>query len=99
MTKTDIAARAAQLAARRSHTDVSIQSGPDTERKGLPRVKPIRITTDLDPQSYRRLVAYCAQLAERAGLARVAHTSVVRALVEQLENDEALKEKIATLVS
>jgi len=87
-TTDDIAARAAKLSERRPGRETT------PARATLPRAKPIRVTTDLSPQDYRHLVAYCADLAEHLGRAKVPHTEVIRALVSRLEQDPSLRETI-----
>lgn len=85
---TDIAARAAKLSERRPGRETT------PTRAAPPRAKPIRVTTDLSPQDYRHLVAYCADLAEHLGQAKVPHTEVIRALINRLEQDSSLRETI-----
>ena len=63
------------------------------------RSKPVRITADLPPQSYRSLVDYAASLATRFGRARVPHVNVIRALVLELEDDQALQGRIAARIA
>lgn len=99
MSKADIAARAAKLGERKG----SRAAEPTTDdtpvaRVQAPRAKPVRVTTDLAPQSYRQLVAYCQRLAEELGRAKVPHVEVIRALVGELETNPELQATIATTV-
>lgn len=43
-------------------------------------------------------IAYCADLAVQAGKARVPHTLVLRKLIDELQSDPALRERIASVV-
>lgn len=97
---TDIAARAAKLSERRGGREMTGDATSPTANqvKSAPRAKPVRVTTDLAPQSYRQLVAYCGELAETFGRAKVPHAEVIRALVAQLEADPALRLAIADAV-
>ena len=90
MTKKDeLAARAAGLAAR------PVVAGKPTASRGhAPRTAPIRITADLAPQSYRALLAYCADLAEEIGQAKVPHVEVIRALISELEVNPGLQRSV-----
>lgn len=99
MSKADIAARAARLGERKASRAVEPTSGETpVAREPAPRAKPVRVTTDLAPQSYRQLVAYCQRLAEELGRAKVPHVEVIRALVGELETDPELQATIATTV-
>lgn len=96
----DIAARAAKLSERRGgrETPGDTVSSPTNQAKSAPRAKPVRVTTDLAPQSYRQLVAYCTELAETFGRAKVPHAEVIRALIAELEADSNLRLVIADSV-
>lgn len=97
---TDIAARAAKLSERRGgrETPGDTVSSPANQVRSAPRAKPVRVTTDLAPQSYRQLVAYCTELAETFGRAKVPHAEVIRALIGELETDPDLRLVIAEAV-
>ncbi|MGO1489454.1 MAG: hypothetical protein ACTHWA_13025 [Arachnia sp.] len=99
MSKTDIAARAAKLGDRKGGraTESSVEDQP-TVSAPVPRAKPVRVTTDLAPQSYRELVAYCQRLAEDLGRAKVPHVEVIRALVGELETNPELQATVANTV-
>jgi len=107
MSKADeIRARAARVAQRSSQAsgpapDVADEATPARTAPQAPvvRSKPVRITADLPPQSYRSLVDYAASLASRFGRARVPHVNVIRALVLELEDDQALQGRIAARIA
>lgn len=75
-----------------------MSSNPRTSRaprsSGSVRVKPVRITTDLGAEQHRALKDFCDQLASGAGLARVPGSEVVRALLDQLQEDPELKQTV-----
>lgn len=109
ITKAELAARAARVSDRqppsRSTEDHVVQDKPAGElheiqsvRRAAPRAKPVRVTTDLAPQSYRALLAYSASLAEDLGRAKVPHVEVIRALVAELNADPALQATIGKAV-
>lgn len=74
-------------------------AAPTPAKPAVVRSKPVRITADLPPQSYRSLVDYAASLATRFGRARVPHVNVIRALVLELEDDQALQGRIAARIA
>lgn len=101
----DLATRAAAVAARPrqgrsgSPADLGqVQPPSSPARSTAPRAKPVRISTDLDPQRYRALLAYCGQLAETLGRAKVANADVIRALLMELERDDQLRAAVARTV-
>ncbi len=100
MSKSDIANRAAKLGERKGGrpTEPETEETPVAQPRTAPRAKPVRVTTDLAPQSYRALVSYCQDLAENLGRAKVPHVEVIRALVAQLEDDPALQATIGSAV-
>lgn len=98
--KADLKARAAKAAQRPTRTAESKPTETPPKRAApTPRAKPVRVTTDLDPQRYRELLTYSADLAENLGRARVPHTEVIRALIDQLQTDPALQSSIADSVA
>ena len=108
MTKaSDLAARAARLSVRPATSRASGSDAEDTGeseipskplQRAAPRAKPVRVTTDLAPQSYRALLAYCAALAEDLGRAKVPNVEVIRALVNELSTDPKLQATIGQAV-
>lgn len=100
MSKSDIANRAAKLGERKGGrpAESETEETPVARPRTAPRAKPVRVTTDLAPQSYRALVSYCQDLAENLGRAKVPHVEVIRALVAQLEKDPALQATIESTV-
>lgn len=97
--KADLAARA-KIATRRTASAAEEDTTATLQRKSpTPRAKPVRMSTDLAPQSYRALLDYCQDLAAAIGAARVPHTEVIRALVDQLETDPDLQQTIAADVT
>lgn len=78
------------------------QAVPATESgggAGAPRAKPVRLTSTLEPQTYRQLTSFCAEAADAIGAARVPHAAVVRALIARLESDPDLRAAITTDVA
>ncbi|MGI0520219.1 hypothetical protein ABY45_06610 [Microbacterium maritypicum] len=96
MSAKDLAARAAAVGSRRQRPDTKDESPTPPPVKV--RTDPVRLSTDLSPNAYRDLIAYCADLAVQAGKARVPHTLVLRKLIDELQSDPALRERIAALV-
>ena len=92
--KKDAAAQAAARLANRTPRQAETP-GARAEAPGAPRTKEVRMTTMLRPQVYRQLTSFCAEVAEDAGLARVPHAHVVRALIARLDADPALRQAIA----
>jgi hypothetical protein len=72
---------------------------PPAPKPAVVRSKPVRITADLPPQSYRSLIDFAASLATRFGRARLPHVNVIRALVLELEEDQALQGRIASRIA
>ena len=104
--KAELAARAARLSGRQptSRTvDAAAEPAGESQvvkppHRPAPRAKPVRVTTDLAPQSYRGLLAYSAGLAEDLGRAKVPHVEVIRALITELNTNPALQETIGKAV-
>lgn len=84
--RTDLNARLMSREARTSRAPRS---------SGAVRVRPVRITTDLGATQHRALKDFCDELASGAGLARVPGSEVVRALLDQLQEDPDLKQAIS----
>lgn len=104
--KTELAARAARLSERQPTSrpaDAAAEPAGESQavkptHRPVPRAKPVRVTTDLAPQSYRGLLAYSAGLAEDLGRAKVPHVEVIRALITELNTNPALQETIGKAV-
>ncbi|MBG6059795.1 hypothetical protein RCH16_003157 [Cryobacterium sp. MP_M5] len=103
-------ARATALSKRRTATPPTLaeQDGPDNAaetptarapQRSAPRAKPVRVTTDLAPQSYRALLAYCAEMAEDLGRAKVPHVEVIRALISELNANTELQATVRQAVT
>ena len=69
------------------------------KRTATPRTSPVRLTTDVAPQTHRALARIAADLAERTGQARVNYTDILRALIAELEVDEDLQAAVAERLS
>lgn len=105
----DIKARAAALSNRRAPAaapaaqdapDVAAEAtAPRASQRMAPRAKPVRVTTDLAPQSYRALLSYCAEMAEDLGRAKVPHVEVIRALISELNANPELQATIRQAVT
>ena len=96
MTAKDLAARAASVGARRQRTE-SIEDAVATPVPAV-RTTPVRLSTDTSPSAYRDLTSFCGDLAAQAGKARVPHTLVLRKLIDALQNDMELRDKITISV-
>jgi hypothetical protein len=57
---------------------------------GPTRVKPVRVTVELQPIEHRELRRLCARFADEIGVAQVAGAEVFRALLEMVRSDEEL---------
>lgn len=102
MSSKNLAARAARINQRPSAPEADpaeeAAAKAPAARPAVIRADPIRVTTDLAPQSYRALIGFCADLAAQLGRAKVAHTIVIRELVAQLEADKELQAAVAESV-
>ncbi len=99
--KSDLAARAQRLRQRREPAVETAaakgdRTAPDNRTAAVPRVKPVRVTTDLPPQTHRALTAMSVDLAQQLGVARVPHSDIVRALLAELETDPQLQRKVCS---
>lgn len=97
MTAKDLAARAAAVSSRRPRTD-AVEPVSTAAAAPNVRTKPVRLSTDVSPNTYRDLTAYCSDLAVQAGKARVAHTLVLRKLIDALQVDDEVRAKITEAV-
>lgn len=88
----ELAQRAAAMSRRAPRQAVPATEGGGAA--GAPRSKPVRLTSTLEPQTYRQLTSFCAEAADSIGAARVPHAAVVRALIARLESDPALRSAI-----
>lgn len=88
----DLAKRAAAMSSRTPRQQAPTASSGGGA--GAPRSKPVRLTTELEPQTYRQLTGYCTETADAIGATRVPHAVVVRALIARLESDPALRAAI-----
>lgn len=91
----DVAARAAAIASRPRRTSAGAgdSAAPESAKASQApiRTKPIRVTVDLLPNVYKELDDFGRAAAAELGVARVPHVQVVRALIQRLEQDEALR--------
>lgn len=92
--KDDLASRAKRLQEQRTAA-APAQATPDAaaapERPPAPRARPVRVTTDLAPQTHRFLAQYASSVAQATGQARVPGSDVIRALIAELETSEHLR--------
>lgn len=97
----DFSARIEQVSRRNADGDSELPERPrhvgvtaQSNRPRTPRTKTVRITTDLSPRSYRQLMAFCADLADQLGVARVTHSDIIRTLVSVLTTDSELQRNV-----
>lgn len=93
MTRKPDAARIEELT--RAMSREPSRSAPVVKDKAV-RTTPVRITTDLGPQLYKELTEFSQEAAIASGRARVPHSEVVRALIQQLQDDPGLRQTITT---
>lgn len=86
--KNDLAAKMAGSQENRNTTTVKSKVAPAV------RDKPIRLSVDLEPTPYRKLVSWCADFAFNEGRAKINHVWVMRALVEELLKDKDLQQRV-----
>ena len=101
--------RADELRARAARVTEHAARSPEMEQQGtaqqgtaptaqpsvrVPRVAPVRITVDLDPTRHRRLKRWCGDTAELIQRPAVAGADVVRALLDELDEDADLATRI-----
>ena len=89
--KDEMAARAAQLATRAARPAAD---EPPPARRPAPRARPVKLSTEISPNRHRFLAGFVLEAAQQAGRARVAHSEVVRALLDELEADPALQARV-----
>lgn len=90
--KEELEQRAALMSARPARQQSAARSSGGGA--AAPRSKPVRLTTELEPQTYRQLTSYCTETADAIGATRVPHAVVVRALISRLESDPQLRADI-----
>lgn len=95
MSAKELAARAAAVSSPRPRSGAA---EPRQTASTNVRTKPVRLSTDVSPNAYRDLTAYCADLAVQAGKARVPHTLVLRKLIDTLQADDELRDRITAAV-
>lgn len=73
-----------------------IRSSPEAASPApvAPRAKPIRVTLDLAPATYRELQAFCAAAAIELERPRVASAEVLRVLLAQLSKNTELADQV-----
>lgn len=86
-----LAARAAQVSQRPARQNTTPRSGGGA---GAPRTDPVRVTSALEPQTYRVLKEFCQDTETALDVARVPHAVVIRALIDRLATDPGLRESI-----
>lgn len=69
------------------------------KRAAEPRTKPVRITTDLAPKTYRVLQDYCAKTARALSWPKVPHAEVIRALIAELGTNAELQATVRNAVN
>lgn len=83
-TKNNLAARIGNVAA-----------GVKAERVAVtPRQKPVRLSTDVEPTDYNKLMSLCADIALNVGRVRVSQIWVLRALVLEFLQDKELQSRV-----
>ena len=89
MAKNDLAARSAAATARNVKEARIAEAAKD---------KPVRLSVDMDRDDYHSLVTWCQGIALKVGRTRVNHVWVIRALVSELFEDEALQQRVINRV-
>ena len=56
--------------------------------------KRVRLSIDIDPWDYRRLLSWCQDIAPAVGRVRVNHVWIIRALVKELWEDRELQVRV-----
>lgn len=89
MAKNDLAARSAAASARNVSADRITEAAKE---------KPVRLSVDIEREAYHGLVAWCQGIAMKVGRTRVNHVWVIRALVDELFEDEKLQQRVINRV-
>lgn len=85
----DLSKQMEQAAARASAVPAVGTGGTPT-----PRAKPVRLSLDLAPVAYRELQEFCTAAAVTLERPRVAGAEVLRSLLAELVDDEALAARV-----
>ncbi len=85
----DLSKQIAQAAARPSALAPAGAGGSP-----VPRVKPVRLSLDLAPAAYRELQEFCTAAAVALERPRIAGADVLRSLLAELAEDEALTARV-----
>lgn len=85
-----LAARAAQVSQRPARQNSTPSSGGGAD---APRTAPWRVTSALEPQTYRTLKSFCQDTEADLDM-RVPHATVIRALIDRLATDPTLRESV-----
>jgi hypothetical protein len=93
--KTDLANRMALVTDRAPRRDGSEEGKVTASKKPAPRTRAVRITADLAPLSYDRLVDYSRDVARQLGRTRVSQVEVIRALLAELDDNPDLRKAVA----
>lgn len=96
--KTNLADRVSKMTTRPSAPPTGDASAPTAPMHRAPRTKPVRLSVDVSPQSHRFLVGWSAQISAEQGRARIAHTEILRVMLEELSQDEELQQRIARAI-
>lgn len=91
--------RAKQLASGDSRTKQAASREERPAQSAAPRAKPVRVSADLSPRDYRALTNFCGSSAEVLGRAKVNNVEALRALVEELGEDENLQARIRARIA
>lgn len=59
-----------------------------------PLSEKVRLSADIAPEAYRALVSWCADIATKIGRTRIQHVWVIRALVDEMQENPELQAKI-----
>lgn len=91
-TRRDLTKQMEHAAARPSPTSAPAAGGKPAGP--APRAKPVRLSVDLAPASYRELQEFCTAAAVALERPRVAGVDVLRSLLAELAADDALAARV-----
>lgn len=102
--KTSIAERAAAAMALQSKQPTKGEGdaaapAPAKTKTTPTRTEDIRLSVAISPKVYHKLVTYTNVLAMQLGLPRIPHVHVIRALLEELDTDKSLQERVGKRVT